>query len=571
MKHYIFKSAFLKRIVIPYSLLVVIMTTMFACILYYLVNIRHKDDLQIFYDELSQKTIVQIDSMLNEMDNVALRVRSDSSMVIFLTELYQSEDSEGNYFEKNILQSIDVGSVLATINKSGYPMWRISIYNSKGDFISTGASVEEDTVNVHLINSNVPELMINLKYNQIITSFSGGDNWSNLFKSKYISILRPIMSEYTGTVYAVVEIQQDIKELEKRLKNDNKTAYVIYDSDNKIVTSSIPLEELADKELVSKARSEKYGWSVEYYDIAGNNMNIILATFILLYITVIGLVFMLTYKIADGVAEPLRTLRKSVKKVSSGNITLQTNEHAIDEIKELGDVFTDVLLRMNESASAERKALSLAMQSQVNPHFIFNILSVISSKGMEANNDEIVTMCQQVSDMLRYVSDFEDTIVPIRDEIVHTKNYLDLMKARYEDYFVYEIDIDPNDDINNVCVPKLILQPLVENCFKHAFKECEPVWKVWVSGKSDGKTWSITVKDNGNGFSDEQLHTLRSKIDGFRKNIKSNYKDLSIGGLGLLSTVARLQLTGSKVEYDIQTGKNGTEITISGEIIQGEN
>ena len=113
--------------------------------------------------------------------------------------------------------------------------------------------------------------------------------------------------------------------------------------------------------------------------------------------------------------------------------------------------------------------------------------------------------------MLRYVAAYQKVTVPLKEEIIHTKNYLALMKSRYEDYFSYKIDV--SDDLMNIPVPKLFIQPLAENCFIHAFKVKEPPWNIDIKMVGTKDRWELIIKDNGSGISEERIAEIKDKID----------------------------------------------------------
>ena len=215
-----------------------------------------------------------------------------------------------------------------------------------------------------------------------------------------------------------------------------------------------------------------------------------------------------------------------------------------------------MLERMNNSIIQEKKAYALALQAQMNPHFLYNMLAVISSAGSEAGCDSVSTMCVELSDMLRYVAAYQKVTVPLKEEIIHTKNYLALMKSRYEDYFSYKIDV--SDDLMNIPVPKLFIQPLAENCFIHAFKEKEPPWNIDIKMIGTKDRWELIIKDNGSGISEERIAEIKDKID---KALNERQVG-NIGGLGIVNTIVRLTMTHNKnLKYDIYND-NGMEIKI---------
>ena len=564
MKRYPFKSKLLGNIVIPYSIISIILISGFASTIYHMVENQRYHSEKRYQEELNSKILNIFDSFIDEMDNVALRVHSDSNIVLFYTHLSQDKNPE-NFFEKNVLQSIELASVVNTINSPYHPLWRISMYNHYGDFLSVGAKTDPGVVRGTLAELNVSEMMVNLQYDQFHVEYRQRDIWSDYFKSQYVVIQRPIINEYSKKIYAVVEVEQDIKTLLSRISFDTPDIkYSIYDSKGNYVYGTAK-EELDKNWYKTSLTSERYGWTVNLYRNNKVGLNSILIVFIAMYIVLIAANFALIYRIAYSITKPLRELEQSVRKVSGRNLTVETDDSTIDEIKELGNAFSEVLMQVEKSAKEEQKALVLALQSQMNPHFLFNTLSVISSKSLEIGGEEIALMCQKICDMLRYVASYDDLVVSVSSEISHVKNYLDLMKARYEDYFSYEIQAD--SAVHHVKVPKLILQPLAENCFNHAFKDVEPPWHIKITSGLDGNYFFFTVEDNGSGMDEKQLEQIKQKIDYFSENFKEKYKELSIGGLGLVSAVLRMKMANYNVDYAVETSKKGTKITIRGEMV----
>lgn len=562
------KSRFLRQMVKSYSIVLIIITSIFTLILYWFVEARIQDSTIQYQKELTEKTARQVDDFLGRMDDVANRVTSDTNIVVLFTKL-SNDYSMNNFFKDDVVKAIDIGSELKTINGSTDPVWRINVYDQYGDFISSGAITDKyDEIGNRLNKMNVSDIMMNLKYSNRIVLPPEKDRWSNYFKSKYISILHPVMNKYGKDVYAVVEVQEDVSKLESLIQSGvNNMQVRIYDNDENLIMAQGNISNI-DKSLKTIYKSDISGWKVEITTANQSKSSLygIAGIFVLIYLTIIIFILLITYLIANKITRPLQELRLAVKKVSPTNISIKTDKGVIDEIKELSDAFSDVLIRMGDAAIQEKKAYLLAMQSQMNPHFLFNILSVISVTGMEVGSDKIVDMCQQLSDILRYVASYESSLATFRDEITHTQNYLKLMEARYEECFSYDVIVD--ERVGDVMIPKLILQPLVENCFKDAFNEVEPPWRIHISIGMEEDSWYIKVEDNGIGFSQNQIEAIDEKVKRFSQNIKENYKELKIGGLGLVSTITRLRLScDTDVGYTIRTSDGkGTIITIKGKI-----
>ena len=232
-----------------------------------------------------------------------------------------------------------------------------------------------------------------------------------------------------------------------------------------------------------------------------------------------------------------------------------------------------MLLRLRQSMdenirrqSYEMKANMIALQAQMDPHFLYNTLTVIKSLSREKNTAQITRTCDYLVKMLRYISSYDDHTVSLNQELAHTENYLELMKIRFEDQFTYTFSIDSDVDTENLRIPKLTLQPLVENCFQHGFKTVAPPWNVYVHFWQEENHWFVNVTDNGTGITPDKKEELMNKIEEFLSHPSDSISSMKIGGMGLVNTVARLKLRyKSQILFDITALPNGgTSVTLGG-------
>ncbi len=213
------------------------------------------------------------------------------------------------------------------------------------------------------------------------------------------------------------------------------------------------------------------------------------------------------------------------------------------EVHELENVFNTVMLRLREAAinnltlrEGTLQAQFSALQMQINPHFIYNTLNIISAKSMESGNFDVIEICDQFAQMLRYSTDTRSRTATLAEEIENVRNYLMLAKARYEDNLEFVIDVPEN--LAGITVPKLTLQPIVENAMTHGFDGSNTVRKLAVTGRIENDQLLLEIRDNGTGFSDEMLHNLRNRIDEIEAGNVSIEK--SGGHIGLINTCLRL-------------------------------
>ena len=250
----------------------------------------------------------------------------------------------------------------------------------------------------------------------------------------------------------------------------------------------------------------------------------------------------------------IRRLTQKVRKTSSKGLLL-SDPAALEalnstvtsprdkEIYALEIAYIQMMAKLRENAVNELalregalQAQLSALQTQINPHFIYNTLNIISAKSMESGNLEIIEICSQFASMLRYSTDTRSRTATLEEEIENVRDYLMLAKARYEDNLEYVIDVPRS--LYGIEIPKLTLQPLVENALNHGFDGKNILRKLSIIGTLTQKELILTIQDNGNGFSADMLHSLRQRIDEIEHGLVSIEK--SGGHIGLVNTCLRL-------------------------------
>lgn len=255
-----------------------------------------------------------------------------------------------------------------------------------------------------------------------------------------------------------------------------------------------------------------------------------------------------------SLTKSIRRLTKKLQKTPFHSILLsdstelqtlnQTVTSSTDhEIHMLELAYNHMMLRLRESAVNELnlregtlQAQLSALQTQINPHFIYNTLNIISAKSMESGNLEIIEICDQFASMLRYSTDTRSRTATIQEEIENVRNYLLLAKARYEENLEFIIDVP--DGLHDISVPKLTLQPLVENALTHGFDGKNILRRLSIIGTLTAEKLILTIRDNGTGFSDEMLESLHQYIEQIDAGMVSIEK--SGGHIGLINTCLRL-------------------------------
>ena len=213
------------------------------------------------------------------------------------------------------------------------------------------------------------------------------------------------------------------------------------------------------------------------------------------------------------------------------------------ELHQLEKVFNAMMLHLRDRAQNELvlregtlQAQLSALQTQINPHFIYNTLNIISAKSMENGNWEVIEICDQFARLLRYSTDTRSRAATLVEEIENVRCYLMLAKCRYEENLEFTIDIP--EDITGIHIPKLTLQPLVENALNHGFTGNNDKRRLSITGKLEDNILSLEIRDNGAGFPEEILAALQEKLQQIQEGTVSI--NAASGHIGLINTCLRL-------------------------------
>ncbi len=170
---------------------------------------------------------------------------------------------------------------------------------------------------------------------------------------------------------------------------------------------------------------------------------------------------------------------------------------------------------IEEQVKREQKQLRKAefelLQAQINPHFLYNTLDAIVWSAESGNQRQVVKMVGSLSDFFRTSLNKGKEMVLIREELQHVRSYLEIQQIRYQDILSYEIDSE--DSINNYTIPKITIQPIVENALYHGIKNKRGGGCISVIGREKEDAVEIIVKDNGIGMTPERLEEVRKGLE----------------------------------------------------------
>lgn len=316
--------------------------------------------------------------------------------------------------------------------------------------------------------------------------------------------------------------------------------------------------------LYTMARSEKIGWTIVGCMNVGEllkNSRQAQSVYILMAAVLVVIALLLSSLISRNITLPIQRLRDSMAKVQEGDFeTADVEVVSGNEIGSLTTSFNVMTHRIQElmeqniyEQKEKRKSELKALQSQINPHFLYNTLDSIIWMAEGKKNEEVVLMTASLARLLRQSISNEDELVPIGQEVEYARSYLTIQKMRYKDKLEFQIDVAP--EISNIMIIKLVLQPIIENAIYHGLKYKESIGLLIVHGYAQDNHAVLEIIDNGIGMDEETLEHI------FEKH-KVNYHS---NGVGVYNVQKRLQLYyGSDygITYKSRVGE-GTMATIT--------
>ena len=307
------------------------------------------------------------------------------------------------------------------------------------------------------------------------------------------------------------------------------------------------------------------------YTLVSINFQRSLFRYAISFIIVVGIIMFimlkpLTVLIANKNLYAIDELRKAVIHMGKGDMEYSLRPQVFEEFQELHDTFRQMVLQREElqkrnSELAERKRVMeiKQLEEQINPHFVFNVLETLRYM-VVIDASKASEMIVAFANIMRYSIYYGDTIVPLRTDIEYVKDYLLLQKMRYNRRLTYSIDIP--EELMDCRVPKLVLQPIVENALKHGMKNVDSI-HVKIAASIDNDCLKLIVQDNGIGIEAELLDRLKEDLE---------KEDVSKEHIGMYNShrVVRL-LYGPPYGLRIEsTYGNGTLVTIILPINKGE-
>ena len=274
------------------------------------------------------------------------------------------------------------------------------------------------------------------------------------------------------------------------------------------------------------------------------------------------LVIILSYYIPRSITMPITRISRVTNQVAKGNLSVRAAAESGAEARMLSDSLNAMIDKINElldQVTTEqirlRKAEFELLQAQINPHFLYNTLDTIVWLAEAGDQKRVVSMVGNLSDFFRTSLNQGKDIISIREELAHVRSYLEIQQVRYQDILRYEITVP--EDLYEYKIPKITIQPLVENALYHGIKNKRGQGTITITGERSENGFVLYVRDNGIGMTQERLKEVRAGIQ------KLSYTGKEIYGLYNVNERIRLNF-GETYGISIEsTYGEGTCVSIS--------
>jgi two-component system sensor histidine kinase YesM len=592
---------FQTRLLSTYSILIILLVVILGISFYSYTARAYESTAYTSLSVIAEKMSQQLENLIKPMDFITTYLLSNGDFMSSMASLANLDRTD----PRNLLylnegwQTINGTLLSYSIGKNFYS---VNVFNRQGDFLSSNFKSHRSVLNAgSLIPGYRWIARADEEHGRALILPRYADPWSQTGEMEVFGLVRSVQGPKGGMGYVEVQnpyadlqrlfsvpLKQDISVLaimdtgevffENRAMDPSLVAY--YTSLARSLKTSVSLTRnriTRQDEIVTGSSSGYTGITV----LLAQDKNALLSplrftrnTTFLIALLIIAVSLVYNYLSSRQLTRPLRQLTQTMEETGLENLPERlTFEEANDEIEALNKSFQRLRARLNSAMGREIRSQSLqaqamldSLQSQVNPHFIYNVLTVISNRGLEAGDEEICEICDGIASMLRYSTATTKRIASIGEEIEHVQTYLSLMKRRYEHRLEFSIDVEPR--VLERPIPKIVLQQIAENSINHGYQDVQRVMRISLRGFVRNDHWHVVMSDNGQGFDPSTLHALREKMAAVSREapLQGPGAGLAIGGMGLVNTCARLALFyGPDFTFALENAEEGgARVTLCG-------
>ncbi|TBL80827.1 sensor histidine kinase [Paenibacillus thalictri] len=489
---------------------------------------------------IRNQLIQEVVSKLTDVKNYILPGEGEITLIDTRGIIYSTASLTDS---KSIAQIQDLDWYRNTVEANGYVYWFASPRNADfaekhESYLSMARMLKFGSVNDHQLI-----LLFQLRTSAFLSAQEIQQDFGNLYYvlaengTVFISNDRSMIGQQLPS--ELLQASQDRRETEVQFKGQ-PGYFMGYKLPNFNWKLTMYYDQSVLRERLAKAQS---------------NLFLIAGLFAALFIVLISLFSLL-------ITKPLSRLTHSIQALDSGNLDIRVRLSGPFEVKFLTQQFNQMVRRLGESIERnkeERKkkeaALFQAQQAQINPHFLFNTLNTIKWTAYMSGASHVAEMVSRLGRLLEITFQHQEDLVTVREELEHLQLYMDLQNMRFNNNYTLRLELPEMS--KELLVPKLTLQPIVENSIRHGFKDGAAQGEIRLRGRAEGNDFLLSVEDNGAGITPERMKMLQ-----FDRPDQPGESQIS--GIGLKNVHDRIQWHYGP-EYGLRIASQldeGTTVTI---------
>jgi len=540
-----------------------------------------------------------LDAELQKMNYVSINVTFSGRFKQLVAErlAFSAVPESPEERTRKYLNSAEIVAVMQDIIGPFKPVPQVNFYDLRGEMVGAGVYSQSAPLSVFEVPwlSNLDRAVGTKRFSAPHTDALLGKTFPLYNGRSYVSLYRTSFDEYRVPI-GVIEVKQFTETIFRSLAAQG-IGIVVYSGGGDILypvdpRASAPWPEAvraaADGEILALEGRDNGGRRIatvssctesEWRILVSQEERTLLEplnrfTRIVFSFSLVlfGAAVLLASRLARRLTTPLKAMHQAISGLDWDAVSAGARrpelESDLNELEQLQLAFKNMQAKLQQSMDEvlrarthEIQATMLALQSQMDPHFIYNMLTTIGVMAEEGMREEISQSVEHLTHLLRYIASGKSSVVTIGEELEYARRYLACMKIRFRDKLAFDIRVPPS--LLSLKVPKLIIQPIIENTMKYGTRG-QPPWHVVIEGEDrDGRFW-IRIQDDGPGFEPRRLAELTEDI---RRSMSSSPDPaLEISGMGLLNIASRLRLFyGEEAVYrleNIETG--GARVVIGG-------
>lgn len=585
------------KLILGFILSILIPSLVIAIVLY-------NKSKSIVQEKIASTIIEQLEQKSDDIDNVFEDIYYKTiSLSVDKNLIKKIENLDNNYGSNKVSDNeIDeISDLLSEECKFNKYLDSFYLFLPKINKIITSKSLRKvvdvpDVSKYQWISQNDNDLVYEKNWLSVMEIKDNLEATNKNFFSINKNIQKPLNSETYGSICANVDERIIYFNIFDSIKRDNNNIFIL--NSNGVVVSNQRYDNLyvdmSKEHYIEKILNSEKGYFID--NIGGVQKLVVYVTtkltkYKIVYIIpeneiaselneiksficnvafisiIIGIILSLIFSVT--IYKPIKKLKNAMERVGTGDFDIRMNEQREDEFGILNNGFNQMISKIQKLFNEvyvqkllKKEAELNALQSQITPHFLYNTLNSIRCTALLQESTNISDMLGALIELLQLSAGKKSDFITIEEEIKQVKNYVLLQKFRYRDLF--DVDYEVDDSILKYKVPKLILQPLVENSIKHGINLRSGEGRISIKVSKYENSIVLEVSDNGMGIAKEKIEQILSKRneDGRRfsgigvNNINDRIKIYFGDSYGLFYETKKERGTIAKILIPLSEGRN---------------